>query len=78
MLTEDKICLFFNTEVVGREFRARGWVREKVERGKAKAKMEKLAAKEAEKGPVGLIKRAKKRAKSRYSRFISLVNLFIE
>jgi hypothetical protein len=71
MLTEDKICLFFNTEVVGRESRARGWVREKAERGKAKAK-------EAEEGPAGPIKRVKKRAKSRHPRPISLVNLPVE
>jgi hypothetical protein len=75
MLTEDKICLFLNTEIVGREFRARGWVRKKAEREKAKAKVKKLAAKEAEKKP---IKKAKKRAKSRYPRFISLVNFLIE
>jgi hypothetical protein len=72
MLTEDKMCLFLNTEVVGRESRARGWVREKAERGKAKVK--KLAAKEAEEGPAGPIKRAKKRAKSRHPRPTPLVN----
>jgi hypothetical protein len=71
MLTEDKICLFLNTEVVGREFRARGWVREKAERGKTKAK-------ETEERPAGPIKRAKKRAKSRHPRPIPLVNPPIE
>jgi hypothetical protein len=40
--------------------------------------VEKLAAKKAEKGPAGPTKRAKKRAKSRYPRPISLVNPFIE
>ena len=72
MLTEDKMCLFLNTEVVGRESRARGWVREKAER--EKAKVEKLAAKEAEEGPAGPIKRPKKRAKSRHPRPTPLVN----
>jgi hypothetical protein len=74
MLTEDKMCLFLNTEVVGRESRARGWVREKAERGKAKAKVKKLAAKKAEERPAGPTKRAKKRVKSRHPRPISLVN----
>jgi hypothetical protein len=47
-------------------------VREKAERGKAKVK--KLAAKEAEEGPAGPTKRAKKRAKSRHPRLTPLVN----
>jgi hypothetical protein len=76
MLTEDKMCLFLNTEIVGRESRTRGWVKEKAEHGKTKIK--KLAAKKAEKGPAGLIKRVKKRAKSRHPRFTSLVNPLIK
>ena len=61
MVTEDKICLFLNTEVVGRESRAKDYVKEKAERGKAKD--EKLAAKKAEKAeerPIGPKKRFKK------------------
>jgi hypothetical protein len=78
MVTEDKICLFFNTEVVGRESRAKGYVKEKAERGKAKD--EKLAAKEAEKAeerPIGSKKRFKK-AKSTHSRPPPPVNVPIE
>jgi hypothetical protein len=76
MLTEDKICLFLNTEIVGRESRARDWVREKAERKKAKVK--KLAAKEVEERPAKPIKRVKKRVKLRYPCLIPLVNPLAE
>jgi hypothetical protein len=71
MVTEDKICLFLNTKVVGREFRAKGYVKEKAERE---------AAKEAEKvkeRPIGFKKRFKK-AKSTYPRPPPPINAPIE
>jgi hypothetical protein len=78
MVIEDKICLFLNTEVVGRESRAKGYVKEKAERGKAKD--EKLAAKEVEKAEERLIgpKKRFKKAKSTHPRPSPPVNVPIE
>jgi hypothetical protein len=72
MVTEDKICLFLNTEVVGRESRTKDYVKEKAKREKAKD--EKLAAEERPIGP----KRRFKKAKSTYPRFPPPVNAFIK
>jgi hypothetical protein len=72
IVTEDKMCFFLNTEIVGRESRAKDYVKKKAER--KKAKNEKLAA---EKRPTGPKKRFKK-AKSTHPRLSPPVNALIE
>jgi hypothetical protein len=72
MIIKNKICLFLNIEIVGREFRAKDYMKKKAEREKAKD--EKLAVK---KRSIGLKKRFKK-AKSTHPRLSLPVNVLIE